>query len=414
MVARSHTLLAGLALTASATQWSNTTTTAETVIYTTVCSATSIMTSGTKIITSIYTTTSTITSCKGGCPTASATPDCEKVYADCQSKPDANQATCAALYAQCAVTTSGLNKPAPSSTSSSATPSSTADCEKVREECQSKPDANQSYCASLYVQCAGTTSGLNKPAPSPTSSAPNTTATADCGKVRSDCQSKPDANQAVCAALYVKCAGTTSGLNKPPAETTQETTIYATVCPATSTYTSGTETHTPVFSTTSTITSCKGGCVKASAPAPSSTSPVDYCQDQLNKCRGTGDPNEAVCAAQFAACKGGASSGSASASSAPATKPAETYPASSVPATSPVASKPAESKPAESKTQLAESHPAQPSAKTTLATSSATTPVQQTSTPSGSTPSTPEFTGAASAVKVGYMGLAGVAALAFL
>ncbi|KAJ5041517.1 uncharacterized protein L3040_005102 [Drepanopeziza brunnea f. sp. 'multigermtubi'] len=158
------------------------------------------------------------------------------------------------------------------------------DCEKVRSDCQSQPGANQSYCASLFVKCAGTTSGLNKDAPAPTpyvgepvvftgpepspsvyvgepvvftgpeptpsvyvgepvvftgpeptpsvyvgepvvftasSAYPAPSAPADCEKVRSDCQSKPDANQSYCASLYVKCSGTTSGLNKPgPAPTT--------------------------------------------------------------------------------------------------------------------------------------------------------------------------------------------------
>ncbi|EKD18879.1 hypothetical protein MBM_03121 [Drepanopeziza brunnea f. sp. 'multigermtubi' MB_m1] len=53
-------------------------------------------------------------------------------------------------------------------------PSAPADCEKVRSDCQSKPDANQSYCASLYVKCSGTTSGLNKPGPAPTTPAKGT------------------------------------------------------------------------------------------------------------------------------------------------------------------------------------------------------------------------------------------------
>ncbi|KAF8848655.1 hypothetical protein BDZ45DRAFT_698199 [Acephala macrosclerotiorum] len=94
-------------------------------------------------------------------------------------------------------------------------------------------------------------------------------------------------------------------------------------------------------------------------------------------CRSTGDRNEAVCAVQFAACRGGSST----ISSAPATSPAAT-------------------------------HPAQSTAKTTLATSSATTPVQQTAT--GTSPSTPGFTGGASAVEVGCMGLVFFIAFAFL
>ena len=315
MVARSVSLLAALAATASAYgyEYQNTTTSTsqpayetstlsstsveypttsvETTVYTTVCPATSYSTSGTKTYTSVYTTTSTITSCKGGCPTYVPSPDCEKVRSDCQSKPDANQSYCASLYVQCAGTTSGLNKPPAYPTSS--TPA-TKDCEKVRSDCQSKPDANQSYCASLYVQCAGTTSGLNKPPAS-------TPVAKDCEKVRSDCQSKPDANQSYCASLYVQCAGTTSGLNKPPVETT----VYTTVCPATSYITSGTETKTSVYTTTSTITTCKGGCPTTYVSHPT-TSPVDACQHKFNICRNGedgGDRNQARCAAEFAACQ---------------------------------------------------------------------------------------------------------------
>jgi hypothetical protein len=276
MVVRPISLLAALAFTANATQYSNstitsatpyvTTTTADVVVYTTVCPATSLITSGTKTLTSTYITTSTITSCKGGCPTAPAKPDCDKVRSDCQSKPDANQAECAALYVQCARTTSSLNHPPVSNTSTAATPSATADCEKVRFDCQSMPDANQAVCAALYVRCAGATSNLNHPPTISTASAPTSSDTQDCNKVRSDCQSKPDANQAVCAALYVQCAGTTSGLNKPaPSATTQDTTVYTTVCPATSVV-SG---KTSVYITTSTITSCKGGCPSSALPQAS-------------------------------------------------------------------------------------------------------------------------------------------------
>lgn len=210
MFARSIGFLSALALAAGATSapYGNSTTAAlETTIYTTVCPATSIMTSGTHTFTSTYATTSTITSCKGGCPTAPVILYCEKLRKDCQSKPDANQTYCASVYVNCTGTTSGLNYPP--------VPTSTAipECDKDRSDCQSQPDANQAECAAKYVACAGTTSGLNKPTPSATGSL-------DCEKIRSDCQSQPDANQAVCAAKYVQCAGTTSGLNKEPAAST--------------------------------------------------------------------------------------------------------------------------------------------------------------------------------------------------
>ncbi|KAH6698117.1 hypothetical protein BKA61DRAFT_682745 [Leptodontidium sp. MPI-SDFR-AT-0119] len=272
------------------------TTSVETTVYTTVCPATAYSTSGTKTYTSVYTTTSTITSCKGGYPTYEAKPDCEKVRSDCQSKPDANQFYCASLYVQCAGTTSGLNHPPAYPTSS--TPAM-RDCERVRSDCQSQPDANQSYCASLYVQCSGTASGLNKPPAYPISSTP---ATKGCEKVRSDCQSKPDANQSYCASLYVQCAGTTSGLNKPPVETT----VYTTTCPAATTITSETHTQTSIYTTTSTITTCKGGCPTTSASHPN-TSPVNACQDKFNKCRNGedgGDRNQSRCASEFATCQG--------------------------------------------------------------------------------------------------------------
>jgi Flp pilus assembly protein TadG len=74
-------------------------------------------------------------------------------------------------------------------------------------------------------------------------------ATVDCEKVRSDCQSKPDANQSTCAAEYAACAGTTSGLNKPTgaSNTTWVTTTvsnYVTYCPESTTFEVGKHTYT--------------------------------------------------------------------------------------------------------------------------------------------------------------------------
>lgn len=155
---------------------------------------------------------------------------------------------------------------------------STTDCDKVRSDCQSQPDANQSYCAALYAQCAGTTSGLNKPYATNTTSAAIPSSTADCAKIRSDCQAKPDPNESYCAALYYQCAGTTSGLNEGPAVTSQDITIYTTVCPATTTYTSGTDVKTSVYITTSTITSCKGGCTAAPGATSATTPAVSQVQ----------------------------------------------------------------------------------------------------------------------------------------
>lgn len=119
MVSRTTALLAALALGVNATYpvanttssyvaVPATTTTVDTTVYTAVCPATSTYPSGAKTYTSVYTTSSTITSCKGGCPStyvakpsasAPAAANYEKVRSDCQSKPEANQATCAALYA---------------------------------------------------------------------------------------------------------------------------------------------------------------------------------------------------------------------------------------------------------------------------------------------------------------------------
>lgn len=293
MVSRSISLLAALAITGSAATWSNSTmtTTAEVIVYTTVCPATSFITSGTKTFTSVYTTTSTITSCKAGCPTASAKPDCDKD--------------------------------------------------------------------------------------------------------RSDCQTKPDANQAVCAALYAQCAGTISGLNKNTTQTTQDITVYTTVCPATATITSDQKTYTSVYITTSTITSCKGGCPSIAALQTPSSSVATY-------------PIQSTQPAIVTPSVSGS------------TKPAESAPVQSTLAT------PADTTPVAGSTNPVGSVPAQ----STLVTSAATTPVAGSTQPAASasitttpvaassktTDSTPsattssvEFTGAASSFKVGYAGLAGFA-----
>ncbi len=320
-----------------------------------------------------------------GYPTSSPLPGtCEYLDNLCRVGPNANQAQCSAELAACKATTN---------------------CAGLRDVCRGQPDANQAFCAAQEAACndrsttatadivvyttvcpatsyhtSGTKTFTSTYTTTSTitsckSGCPTPSAKPDCEKVRSDCQSKPDANQASCAALYVQCAGTTSGLNKPPAETTQDTTVYTTICPVTSYSTEGTKTRTSVYTTTSTITSCKGGCPSTYVPKPTST-PIDNCQDQFNKCRIGPDANQSFCAAEFAKCKGTFNYGTASASSsAPAqTQSATTYPAS------------------------------------TLAT-----------TPAGTAPGAPAATtpsvvviNSASILNAGYMGLAGVAVVGLL
>ncbi|KAI9048248.1 hypothetical protein LZ554_008043 [Drepanopeziza brunnea f. sp. 'monogermtubi'] len=281
-------------------------------------------------------------------PAYSATKDCEKVRADCQSQPGANQAVCSALFAECAGTTNDLNKPVASSTQSSIFPaySATKDCEKVRADCQSQPGANQAFCSALFAECVGTTSGLNKPVASSTqsSSVPVYSATKDCEKVRADCQSQPGANQAVCSALFAECAGTTNGLNKPvpssttPCATSSSTAIpeksYAPygpgpVAPAASSisspvpsvsppstqdcheqYTTCREGNTHLSTCVAQLLSCKKYAMNGyleptpSAPSKEPSYPASSdCQAQYDECRGTGDPNLSACVAEFEACK---------------------------------------------------------------------------------------------------------------
>ncbi|KAH8652746.1 hypothetical protein BGZ60DRAFT_420128 [Tricladium varicosporioides] len=289
--------------------WNQTTTTQEATIYTTICPATSTWISGSTTLTSTYITTSTITSCKGGCPTSTGTPNCEKVRSDCQSKPGSNQSYCAALYAECADTTSGLNKP---------------------------PRTTVTQDTTIYTTVCAATSIYTYGSTTLTSTYITTSTITSC---KGGCQP--------------------TVVPPPVPITTQDTTTYTTVCPVTSMHTSGSLTSTQIYTTTSIITSCKGGCyptimipptsttvvpppvkptievppVKPTTvitlsqptsivpPPPSSSSkPVDTCQNSYEKCRGASGSNQSYCASQFAACKGVGST-SLITSSFPATTP---------------------------------------------------------------------------------------------
>lgn len=99
------------------------------------------------------------------------------------------------------------------------------DCAAVRSDCQSGPDPNQSYCASISAQCCDNqdnacrtgemanmaTCSAEKAACYASANLPNPYAKREeqnCATVRSDCQSLPDANQAACAAKAAECCDT--------------------------------------------------------------------------------------------------------------------------------------------------------------------------------------------------------------
>ncbi|KAJ5038733.1 uncharacterized protein L3040_006413 [Drepanopeziza brunnea f. sp. 'multigermtubi'] len=158
-----------------------------------------------------------------------------------------------------------------------------------------EPPAPEPYVASPYA-------GLPKPDVTTSSALPAYSAPKDCEKVRSDCQSQPGANQAYCSALYAQCAGTTDGLNVPAPSSTQDKGVHTTLCPTSSYVVEGDKTHTIYYTSTSTM-----GPEETYTPygkgAPVPTSPAtEECHAQYNRCR-SGSTHFSTCVAQLLSCK---------------------------------------------------------------------------------------------------------------
>ncbi|KAL4731229.1 hypothetical protein ACLX1H_000192 [Fusarium chlamydosporum] len=172
-------------------------------------------------------------------PTDECLAKCEKARNECQTAPNANQATCASEFSSCVgyvpydkkgnfvpPTACSSGKPSASSTTDmkpAPTDACLAKCEKARDECQTAPDANQSTCASEFSTCVGYVpydkEGNFVPPTACASGKGSATATTDtkpaptdaclekCQKARNECSYAPNANQATCAAEFADCVG---------------------------------------------------------------------------------------------------------------------------------------------------------------------------------------------------------------
>lgn len=88
-------------------------------------------------------------------------------------------------------------------------------CMDKRSECQSKPDANRATCAAEFAACVGYNPYAEQPYVDPTacshSSMPAPTGAAGCAMActgrKNECMGKPDANHSTCAAEYADCLG---------------------------------------------------------------------------------------------------------------------------------------------------------------------------------------------------------------
>ncbi|WPB02788.1 uncharacterized protein RHO25_007424 [Cercospora beticola] len=279
--------------------------------------------------------------------------DCYFKYRECQGGPDANQSFCASQFAGCAnynpftgeeqapyfanlqanckaATTSapdgyptapptyGASSSAPAPTYPAGKPDAkTCECYAKLGQCQTGPNANQSFCSSQFASCAGynpyivdtaaTTAYFdnldkNCPAGSPTtpSSAPKPSGTpagptgkpdakvCACYDQANKCRVGPQANQSFCSSQFASCAG-----YNPYIVDTAATTAY--------------------FDNLDKNCPAGGPTTPSSAPKPSGTpagptgkpdAKVCACYDQANKCRVGPQANQSFCSSQFASCAG--------------------------------------------------------------------------------------------------------------
>ncbi|GIZ41275.1 hypothetical protein CKM354_000458700 [Cercospora kikuchii] len=204
--------------------------------------------------------------------------------------------------------TYGASSSAPAPTYPAGKPDAkTCECYAKLGQCQTGPNANQATCAAEFASCANYNpytgdsatayfDNLKKNCPTSSAPAPSSTPTApgkpdaktcECYAKLGQCQTAPNANQATCAAEFASCSG-----NNPYTGDDRATAYFDNLkknCPA------------------------GGPTTPSSAPKPSGTptgptgkpdAKVCACYDQANKCRVGPQANQSFCSSQFASCAG--------------------------------------------------------------------------------------------------------------
>jgi len=213
-----------------------------------------------------------------------------------------------------------------------------AQCLKEYRECQTAPDANQSYCASQVAECLGYNPFENGSFHTPTacSEHPEPTTTAPpqeeecaekCTKAYNACRVAPGANMATCAAQYAECLNfnpfdgsnkTVTACSGEAVWTTEVVTHLTTYCPAPTTLTFDHSTYTVTEPTTLTISDCSCTVTKPVETHPVETHPgetqpvpttpagtcPEECTAAYRECQTAPDANQSFCASQIAQCLG--------------------------------------------------------------------------------------------------------------
>ncbi|KAI9046517.1 hypothetical protein LZ554_009264 [Drepanopeziza brunnea f. sp. 'monogermtubi'] len=80
-------------------------------------------------------------------------------------------------------------------------------CQTKADTCRAEPDANETICAIVFIACVGPSSPPQETT-STSAAAPSITApVVDCYSQANECRTVPGANQAVCSAQYASCVG---------------------------------------------------------------------------------------------------------------------------------------------------------------------------------------------------------------
>lgn len=216
---------------------------------------------------------------------------CLNDFHSCKSKPNSNQSYCASMIAECLgynpfenggldTPTTCANEPSPTSTKATAQDECAEKCVNEFYECKSKPNANQSFCASEIIKCVGYNpfkNGFEVPTTCKKLAA-RATPTADacaqkCLDKWYDCKGGSDPNQSYCAATLSKCVGYNPFENgfEPP-----------TSCKTAS----GT-----IATSTQTAQPTQDACAKK-------------CTDEWNTCRRKPGANQSLCSSNFGNCLG--------------------------------------------------------------------------------------------------------------
>ncbi|OAQ60469.1 hypothetical protein VFPPC_06607 [Pochonia chlamydosporia 170] len=284
---------------------------------------------------------------------------CTSEYDACRTKPGANMSLCATNYSECLgfipfpngsgepyVTPTACSKSAPSTTKA---PSQCAEkCLNEFYACKTKPNSNQSYCASMIAECLGynpfKNGGLETPTTCAGDSKATSTSTAQdecaekCVSQFYTCKTKPNANQSFCAVQIIECVGYNSfddgrfevpttckkiaARATPTADACAQKCLdewYAckngpdpsqSYCGATLAKCVG---YNPFENGSGLPTTCKNSDSTATGTAAqtnmaSSTSTVDACAkkctDEWNACRSKPGANQSLCASDFGNCLG--------------------------------------------------------------------------------------------------------------